>query len=225
MGIVYHWMGGKLSGTDAWFQNPKSKSSAHYGIGAKGEIHQYVKDNYYAFANNDTEANQKYISIEHEGGYPTGSGLAVPTQQCLDASVELSKYLAEKHGFSLIRQETAWKHNEVSNKYTTCPGSLDIDYIISQVNKPMYTFEDFLKWNNDIKTKGLVSDVVEVKTKPENIPLVQFTDNLTEDQKQYLVNLYEFNETKIPKSVQNTEWLDKINARYGAVYFPRSSGR
>ena len=45
-GIVIHLMDGTLLGTDAWFLNGNrgSVSSAHYGIGKTGEIHQYVKD-------------------------------------------------------------------------------------------------------------------------------------------------------------------------------------
>ncbi len=42
--IVDHVMAGTLHGTDAWFQNPSSQVSAHYGVGKDGEIHKYVND-------------------------------------------------------------------------------------------------------------------------------------------------------------------------------------
>ena len=42
--IVIHIMEGTLAGTDHWFRNPESKVSAHYGIGANGEIHRYVRE-------------------------------------------------------------------------------------------------------------------------------------------------------------------------------------
>lgn len=42
--VVIHRMEGTLVGTDAWFGNPVSKVSSHYGIGKSGAIHQYVKE-------------------------------------------------------------------------------------------------------------------------------------------------------------------------------------
>ena len=41
--FVIHIMEGSLSGTDAWFANPASQVSSHFGIGKAGEVHQYVK--------------------------------------------------------------------------------------------------------------------------------------------------------------------------------------
>lgn len=41
---IFHIMEGTLLGTDQEFHNPKRDASTHYGIGKKGEIHQYVKD-------------------------------------------------------------------------------------------------------------------------------------------------------------------------------------
>jgi len=40
--IVLHTMAGSLPGTLAHFQNPETQVSSHYGVGRKGEIHQYV---------------------------------------------------------------------------------------------------------------------------------------------------------------------------------------
>ena len=42
--IVVHIMDGSLRGTDEWFNNPRSRVSAHYGIGKSGEVHQYVAE-------------------------------------------------------------------------------------------------------------------------------------------------------------------------------------
>lgn len=42
--IVLHVTGpGSLAGMDSWFKNPSSSVSAHFGIGKKGEVHQYVE--------------------------------------------------------------------------------------------------------------------------------------------------------------------------------------
>lgn len=77
--VVIHIMAGTLVGTDDWFSRPSSKVSAHYGIGKKGEIHQYVKEKDSAWhagiVNNPSwklydkvkNPNTYTIGIEHEG--------------------------------------------------------------------------------------------------------------------------------------------------------------
>ena len=42
--ITLHIMAGFLAGTDSVFSRSSSQASAHYGIGAGGEIHQYVDE-------------------------------------------------------------------------------------------------------------------------------------------------------------------------------------
>lgn len=49
--IVLHTMGGSLAGTDSWFANPSSSVSAHFGVGLKGDVHQYVDLANMAWAN------------------------------------------------------------------------------------------------------------------------------------------------------------------------------
>jgi N-acetyl-anhydromuramyl-L-alanine amidase AmpD len=44
VGIVIHVMEGTLLGTDAWFAKIESQVSAHYGVGKKGAVHQYVRE-------------------------------------------------------------------------------------------------------------------------------------------------------------------------------------
>lgn len=82
--VVIHIMEGTLGGTDSWFKNPLSGVSAHYGIGATGEVHQYVQEADTAWhtgrvhgpswslikpAGNNQYVNPNYytIGIEHEG--------------------------------------------------------------------------------------------------------------------------------------------------------------
>lgn len=222
-GIVFHWMDGNLEGTTSWFKNPESKASATFGIGKTGKVYQYMDDECYAFANGNTDANKKYISIEHEGGNINGK-IVNPTKECLNASVELCRILEERHGFKLIRGVNAFKHNEVSNKYTQCSGTLDIDYIISSLNNPIMDFNEFIKWNDQIETNGLVSDKFIVQTDGSKSKLVNKINDLTEDQKNFLMRLKKFND-EIPESVKNTEWLDTVMGRYGGIYLPRSISR
>lgn len=58
--IVLHTMGGYLAGSDAWFNNPSSQVSAHFGIGLNGDIHQYVDLNNTAWANGILESGNKW---------------------------------------------------------------------------------------------------------------------------------------------------------------------
>ena len=53
--LVVHTMAGRLVGADAWFADPRSQVSAHYGVGLDGRIHQYVGLQDRAWANGATE--------------------------------------------------------------------------------------------------------------------------------------------------------------------------
>lgn len=135
--IVMHWMDGTLEGTDAWFQNPSAKASAHFGIGDTGEIHQYVPEEYNAW-HAGPKVNYQSFGIEHEGG--PGND---PTRSCCDASAELIAYLCTKYSLA-CNNEVITKHSKWMN--TECPGTLDIDYIIEKANSiingtPMPTFD------------------------------------------------------------------------------------
>src|SRR5687767_7992079 len=77
--VVVHIMEGTLAGTDAWFNDPRSRVSAHYGIGTDGTIHQYVGEAdtaYHAGRRSQPvwklikptpNPNVYTIGIEHEG--------------------------------------------------------------------------------------------------------------------------------------------------------------
>ncbi len=54
--IVIHTMSGTLAGADAWFKDPASEVSAHYGVGlGEGRVHQYVSLASAAWANGQIE--------------------------------------------------------------------------------------------------------------------------------------------------------------------------
>ncbi len=53
--LVIHTAGGTLEGMDRWFALADSQSSAHYGIGLDGRVHQYVRLADRAWANGYTE--------------------------------------------------------------------------------------------------------------------------------------------------------------------------
>ncbi len=133
--IVIHIMEGTLTGTDAWFQDPNSKVSAHYGVGQNGEVHQYVDDSdtawhagrrYLATWDLIKSANPNCytIGIEHEGR--DGDPWAGPMY---NASARLIHSISLRWNIPLDRLHIIG-HREIYTK-KTCPGSVvDIDRLI-----------------------------------------------------------------------------------------------
>lgn len=97
--ITLHIMVGYLAGTDATFASQSSRASAHYGIGATGEIHQYVSELDGSYSDANYASNNSTISIEHEGGMSNG---AVCTQECIDASARLCADIALRYGWTKL---------------------------------------------------------------------------------------------------------------------------
>lgn len=132
--IVLHIMDGTLIGTDAWFGNAASKVSAHYGIGKRGEIHQYVDDMAIAWhagrIDNPTvelrpgNPNGWTIGIEHEGR----AGDELPLELYV-ASARLLRKLSATHGIPLDKNHV-WLHREIYSK-KTCPGKLNRDLLLA----------------------------------------------------------------------------------------------
>lgn len=64
-GVVLHIMQGSIDGSDSWFRNSASQASAHFGVGKKGQIYQWVDTADRAWA--QAAGNKTWLSIEHEG--------------------------------------------------------------------------------------------------------------------------------------------------------------
>ena len=96
--ITLHIMAGFLAGTDSTFQDQARKTSATYGIGGNGAIHQYVRETDTPWSDGDWLSNATGISIEHEGGLPQ----AQCTRACMDASAELCADIARRHGWKKL---------------------------------------------------------------------------------------------------------------------------
>lgn len=141
LGIVAHVMGGSLAGTDAWFNNPVSKVSAHYGIGKDGAIHQYVRDQDCAYhagivkpvvppcelvrTHPGVNPNDFTIGIEHEGTATT------PWPDVMvQASAELIARLCKLHLVPIDRDHIVG-HNQVSADHPQCPGLAPLDKIVA----------------------------------------------------------------------------------------------
>lgn len=131
--IVLHLMDGTLVGTDAWFNDPKSKVSAHYGVGRNGEIHRYVQDNDVAFhagqvvqpswsliSHFKPNPNEMTLGIEHEG-VADEFDRDFPDAQ-VSASAALVAALCAKYSIPLEPTYVIGHHEIKATK--PCPGNL-----------------------------------------------------------------------------------------------------
>lgn len=134
--IVIHVMDGSLIGTDSWFNDPRSRVSAQYGVGKGGEVHQYVKETDSAFQAG-TVVNPRWplikrgqsgrgfinpnfytIGVEHEG---KGLNPAAWPQAQLDASVALVADIARRWAIPVDAQHII-PHCDIRSSKPDCPG-------------------------------------------------------------------------------------------------------
>lgn len=125
--IVVHHMVGTLRSTDAVFQNQQRNTSAHYGVGRGGEIHQYVREGDTAFHAGEFLINQRSIGIEHED-----LGVDDFTELEYQTSAALIRDICLRYNLPISRA-TIHPHKEYFA--TACPGALDIDKLINLANK------------------------------------------------------------------------------------------
>jgi hypothetical protein len=98
MGVVEHTMVGNLDGTVAWFNNPQSGASAHFGVGQDGTIHQFgpIGKGWCAWAQG--AGNKTWYSIEHADNRDPANPL---TEAQVIASAQLLEVLSRFAGFPL----------------------------------------------------------------------------------------------------------------------------
>ena len=125
--VVIHIMAGTLVGTDSWFNNPKSQVSAHYGIGKKGEIHQYVKEEDTAWhagivssptallVKPNINPNLYSIGIEHEG-----SESDTWTEEMKRASASMIRDVCMRWNIPIDRNHIIG-HYQITSKKPNCP--------------------------------------------------------------------------------------------------------
>lgn len=127
--VVIHVMAGTLVGTDSWFATPSSQVSAHYGVGLKGEIHQYVDEKNKAWHAGRVDhptftlykpninPNEYTIGIEHEG-----QDLSKGPQAQLQASADLVKDICVRWGIPLDRDHIIG-HYQIYSLKPNCPAT------------------------------------------------------------------------------------------------------
>ena len=75
--VSIHIMDGTLIGTTSWFAAPKSKVSAHYAVGAKGEIYKYVDENDVAWAQGMVRSPSSKIVLSRPGVNPNSYCISI----------------------------------------------------------------------------------------------------------------------------------------------------
>ena len=127
LAVVLHIMQGTLTGTDAWFKNPISDAASHFGIGKKGQVHQYVLEENAAWCNGivdrptwkkydgKTNPNLTTLSIEHEGNKDD-----VWTDEMKNASAQLVYELCTKWNIPLNRDNVIG-HYQIRASKPDCP--------------------------------------------------------------------------------------------------------
>lgn len=145
-GVIIHTMVGSLASCDSAFQNPARAGSAHYGIPYNGyndgPVHQYVSEASIAWHcgrfypdSAHPLGNANTIGIEHadNGAYNS------PRPDALyEASAQLVREICTRYHIPINRTYIR-KHNEVSELYTGCPDSLDINRIVTMAAGPAPT--------------------------------------------------------------------------------------
>ncbi len=139
--IVIHTMVGSLEGTYAWFRNPESKVSSHYGVGLDGRCWRFVKEEDTSWhagrvytptwkLYDGTNPNYYTIGIENEdNGQPDAERTEAQYQTNAGLVVEICK----RWNIPIDREHVIG-HREIYAK-KTCPGALDVDRIVSLAKK------------------------------------------------------------------------------------------
>lgn len=159
--IVIHIMDGSLLGTDEWFADPASQVSSHYGIGLKGEIHQYVQDVDEAWTEGNVRKpsakllkpsinpNLYCLSIEHEG-----HDLSKAPLDQLNASIGLITHLAVFYNIPIDRDHIIG-HNEIDSVVkSNCPtpDKTFLDKLVGIINNKKSKIMNQVKWVKFYKT-------------------------------------------------------------------------
>jgi hypothetical protein len=78
--IVIHTMAGSLSSCDNWFRNPAAQVSSHFGIGLRGQQHQYVNLQNSSWANGRLESGNAWTGIVGNNQSPNYQTVTIETE-------------------------------------------------------------------------------------------------------------------------------------------------
>lgn len=84
-------MAGSLQSCDAWFKNPASQVSSHYGVGLDGALHQYVDLGDGSWANGVLEPGNDWQSIVGNSSNPNYQTVTIETEDMGSGSTIVSE--------------------------------------------------------------------------------------------------------------------------------------
>lgn len=172
--IVIHTMVGSLEGTYAWFKNPESKVSSHYGIGLDGRCWQFVKEEDTAWhagrvytpiwkLYDGTNPNYYTIGIENEDN---GQPEAERTEAQYQTNASLVVEICKRWDIPIDREHIVG-HREIYAK-KTCPGALDVDRIVSLAKKMANEIsQPTLQWAVNLESFFLERQILPERREPE----------------------------------------------------------
>jgi len=143
-GVCIHTMQGTFDGTFAWFNNPASRVSAHYIVALdSGKVIRMVKESDTAWAEgsvlNPTNAlvkqyggnpNDYFISIENADN---GTPASVDRTSQYPVLIQLVADICQRNNIPVDRDHICGHHEIRADK--TCPGNIDVDYVVNEVKK------------------------------------------------------------------------------------------
>lgn len=197
--IVNHIMAGYFLGTRSWFNNPNSKTSAHFGISKKGEIDQYVKVEDTAWHANP--ARRPTITLPYPNVNPNfytigieweGFAGDVPTEKQYQAGLWLNKELLQYIPIKPVREMIVGHYQINSVNRPNCPGKgfpwtrlyKDIEDHLnptSTITGPAVVFEDKI-YDAFISKEGLTvikgKDLAEILGADNDIPVRALSEAL-----------------------------------------------
>ena len=118
--VVLHWIDGDQASCDLSFRNPARIACAHFSV-ENDQVHQYVGTSDTAFHAGNWEWNLRSIGIEMS---------AQPGRDATDETYETVAQVIAKIG----RPANYRRHQEVSDRFTECCGTVDVGRIAARVN-------------------------------------------------------------------------------------------
>ena len=139
--IVTHWVGsGTYESAVSWLTNPASKVSAHYVISGD-RVTQCVKEEDTAWHAGNLTVNRTSIGIEHDA-----ISNKPATETTYKTSAKLISEICKRYSIPIDREHII-KHSEV--KPTACPGTMDLDKLVSLAKGLDMNFIDLKKRLSD----------------------------------------------------------------------------
>lgn len=118
--------------------------SCTFTISQDGTIFQLVAIGDTPYTDNDYRSNGRSITIEHAGG-----GDFPYTEAMYQASIKLHAWLFQQYGsLNCVRHREIPEIASTPSKATACPGSLDVERIVSEANK-LLKGEEEVRIGND----------------------------------------------------------------------------